>query len=109
MNDNLYLVNLISDCSPGKLPEAKALEDQWRQDLPNREEQIGKVQDLNWDAFWFFLVKPHIQQMATKCLADVVNLMVPELSDAMYTTQLHSRLSHPPEVEQMLSICQLQV
>lgn len=59
VNDSLYLANLISDCSPRKLPKEKALEDQWRQDLSNREEQIGKVKNLTWDSFWFFLVKPH--------------------------------------------------
>lgn len=109
VNDSLYMANLSSDCSPVKLPKAKALEYQWRQEIASREEQIGKVKNLTWDEFWFFLIKLHSQQMAMKFLFEAVNLMVPKLSDATYTTQLYSRMIHPPKIQPMLSICQLQV
>ena len=92
VNNSLHMSNLIFDCSLSKLPKAKALEHHWRQELASREKQIEEVQNLTWDAFWFLLVKPHSQQMAMKCLSDTVNFVVPEPSDATYTTQLHSRM-----------------
>ena len=61
VNNSLHMSNLISDCSPGKLPKAKALEHHWRQEMANREKQIREVQNLTWDTFWSFLVKPHSQ------------------------------------------------
>lgn len=108
VNNSLHMSNLISDCSPGKLPKVKALKHHWRQELKSREKQIGEVQNLTWDKFLFLLVKPHSQQMAMKFLFDAINCMVPELSDATYTTQLHSRMSQPPEIQPMLAICELQ-
>ena len=109
VNDNVYGENLISDCSLGKLPKAKVLENQWKRDLATKDEQFSRVHNLTWDAYWSLLVKPHSQQMTIKCLANVVDRMVPELSDAMYMGQLHSRMSRPPEIQSMLSICQLQI
>ena len=72
-----------------------------------REQLIGGIHSLTWEKFWFFLVKPHSQQMVVKCLTDVINHMIPELVDATFTTQLHSHMSHPPEVQPMLAIFQL--
>jgi len=89
VNDNLYGVNLICHCLLAKLPKEKMLENQWKQDLGTKDEQISRVQSLTWDAYWSFLIKPHGQQMTIKCLADIVDFMVPELSDAMYMGQLH--------------------
>lgn len=109
VNDNLYGANLISDCSPGNLPKAKVLENQWKQDLDTKDEQINRVQSLNCDVYWSFLVKPHSQQMTIKSLVDVVDRMMPELSDSTYTGQLQSRMSHPPEIQSMLSIFRLRV
>ena len=109
VNDNLYGTNLISDCSPGNLPKAKVLKNQWRQYLDTKEEHLNKVQSLNWDAYWSFLVKPHSQQMTIKFLVDVVDRMMPKLSDATYIGQLHSRMIHPPEIQSMLSICWLRI
>jgi len=37
VNDSLYMAKLIFDFSPGRLPKAKALEGQWRQELASRE------------------------------------------------------------------------
>jgi len=94
---------------PGNLPKAKVLEKQWKQDLDTKEEQLNRVQSLNWDAHWSFVVKPYSQQITIKCLVDAVDCMMPELSDATYTGQLHSRMSHPPEIQTMLSICRLKI
>jgi len=107
VNHNLYGANLISDCSPGKLPKTKVLENQWKQNVATKDEQLSRVQSLTWDAYWSFFVKPHSQQMTINFLANVVDHMVPELLDATYMGQLHSRMSHPPKIQNMLSICQL--
>ena len=61
VNDNLYGANLISDCSTGKLPKAKVLENQLKQDLATKDEQLNRIQSLTWDAYGSFLVKPHSQ------------------------------------------------
>ena len=42
-----------------------------------------------------------------KCLTDAIGHMIPELNDATYTAQLHSRMSHPLELQLMLAIGQL--
>ncbi len=108
INNNLHISNLITDYSPGKLPKVKLLEQHWKQELTQREKLIVGIQILTWETLWFFLVKPHNQQMAMKCLSDAINYMVSELSDATYTAQLHSRMSRSPEIQPMLAICQLQ-
>jgi len=108
-NDNLHSANLIFECSPKNLPKAKVLEKQLKQDLNTKEKKIKKLKSLNWDANWFYLVKPHIQQMTIKCLADALECMMPELSDAVYTDQLHARVSYPLEIQSTLEICQLKM
>jgi len=65
INDNLHSANLIFECSLENLPKAKVLEKQWKQDLNTREEQLKKLKSLNWDTHWFYLVKPHSQQMTS--------------------------------------------
>jgi len=45
--------------------------------------------------------------MTIKCLTDAANRMMLELSNAVYTGQLHARMSHLPEIQNMLEICQL--
>jgi len=107
INDTLYLSNLISECTPGKLPSAKALEQTCKQELEKRERLITSIQSLTWDTFWFFLVKPHIQKEAMKCLTDAFAYMIPEITDAACFAQLHSCMSHLPELQPMLAICQL--
>ena len=59
INDTLYLSNLISQCTPGKLLSAKALEQTCNQELEKKEKLIASIQSLTWDTFWFFLVKPY--------------------------------------------------
>ena len=105
--DTLYLFNLISQFTPGKFPSTKASEQTCNQELENKERLIADIQSLTWDTFWFFLVKPYSQRTTLKCLIDAVDYMIPEIHDATYSTQLHSRLSHPPELQPMLAICQL--
>jgi len=79
------------------------------QDLAIKEEELNRVQSLTWDAYWSFFIKPHSHYMTIKCLAYAVDRMVPKLSDATYTGQLHSRMSHPLEIQNMLSICHLRI
>jgi len=96
INDTLYLSNLISKCSPGKLPSVKTLEQTWKQELEKRERLIVGIQTLTWETFWFFLVKPHSQRTAMKCLTDAISYVIPEITNTTYIAQLHSRMSHPP-------------
>jgi len=71
----------------------KSLEQQWKQELMHREKLIKGIHSLTWETFWFFLVKPHSQQMVMKCLTDAINDIIPKLVDATFTAQLHSRMS----------------
>ena len=86
---------------------AKTLEQKCNQELEKNGRLIAGVQSLTWDAFWFFLIKPYSQRAALKCLTDAIGYMIPEIQDATYSVQLNSRLSHPPELQPMLEICQL--
>lgn len=43
INNNLHMSNLITDCSPGKLPKAKSLKQHWKQELADKEKQIGGI------------------------------------------------------------------
>ena len=85
----------------------KALEQTWKQELEKRERLIVGIQTLTWETFWFFLVKPYSQRTAIKGLTDAISYMIPEITDATYTAQLHLCMSHPPELQPMLAICQL--
>lgn len=105
--DTMYLSNLISECTQGKLPSVKELEQTWKQELEKRQRLIVGIQTLTWETFWFFLVKPYSQRTTIKCLTDAIGQMILEITDATYTAQLHSHMSHPPELQPMLAICQL--
>lgn len=59
INNNLHMSNLITDFSPGKLPQENLLEQHWKQELKHMEKLIGGIQSLTWETFWFFLVKLH--------------------------------------------------
>lgn len=107
INDTLYLSNLITECSPGELPSIKTLEETWKQELEKRERLIAGIQTLTREIFWFFLVKPHNERTMIKCLKDVIGYMIPEITDATYTAQLHLCMSHPLELQLMLAIFQL--
>ena len=107
INNSLYLSNLIT-VFPRKLPPVKALEQTWKHELDQMERLIADIQILTWETFWFFLVKPYSKRTTMKCLTDAIGHVIPELNDATYTAQLHSRMSHPPELYPMLTICQLQ-
>jgi len=92
INNSLHLSNLFANFSPGKLPKVKLFEQHWKQELMQREKLIRSIQSLTWETFWFFLVKPHSQQMAMKCLTDAINRMIPKFVDATYIAQLHSQM-----------------
>lgn len=105
INDTLYLSNLIIECTPRKLPSMKPLEETWKHELEKREKLIADIQTLTWDNFQFFLVKLQNQQIVMKCLTDAIGCMIIKINDATYTAQLHSRMSHLPELQPMLAIC----
>lgn len=70
INNTLYLSNLILECTPGKLPSVKELEQTWKQELEKRQRLIADIQTLTWETFWFFLVKPYSQRISIKYLTD---------------------------------------
>jgi len=107
VNDTLYLANIVSQCTPGKITTANALEQTCYPDLEGRARSITAVDTLNIEAYWRFLIKPHEQRSALKCLTDAVQCMIPDIQDSTYAAQLSSRLNKPPEVEPMLAINQL--
>jgi len=98
---------MISQCTPGKFLLAKTLEQACNQELEKNGRLIAGIQSLTWDTYWLFLVKPYSQRAALKCLTDAIGCIIPEIHDATYSAQLHSRLSRPPKLEPMLAICQL--
>ena len=83
------------------------MEQTCNQELEKNGRLIAGIQGLTWDTFWFFLVKPYSQRAALKCLTDAIGYMIPEIHDAMYLAQLHSRLIPPPELQPMLAKFQL--
>ena len=107
VNNTLYLSNMISQCTPGKLTTMKTLEQSCYPDLEEKGRLIVGINSLTWDTYWFFLVKPHTQRAALKCLTDAIGYIIPDIQDAPYVAQLSSRLNRPPEVEPMLAISQL--
>jgi len=107
VNDTLYIANMISQCTPGKVTTANALEQTCYPKLEGRGRLIAGVNSLNMETYWHFLVKPHEQRAALKCLTDAIQCMIPDIQDATYAAQLSSRLNKPPEIEPMLAINQL--
>jgi len=59
INDTLYLSNMISQCTPGKLLSAKTLEQSCYQELEKNGRLITGINSLTWDTYWLFLVKPY--------------------------------------------------
>ena len=107
VNDTLYLSNMITQCTPGKLTPSKALEMSCYPELEKTGRLITGINSLTWDTYWLFLIKPYSQRAALKCLTDAIRSIVPDIQDATYATQLNSCLSRPPEVEPMLAMCQI--
>ena len=40
INDILYATNLISDCTPGKLPKVKEADSRWKEEIINKNQHI---------------------------------------------------------------------
>ena len=106
VNDTLYLANMISQCTPGSITTANMVEQTSYHDLEEQRKLITGVNTLTSEAYWSFLIKPHTQRTALKCLTDALGCLIPDIQDATYDAQLTSRLNTPPEVEPMLAICQ---
>ena len=107
VNNTLYLANMISQCTPGKITTANLIEQTSYPDLEEKGRLIAGVNTLTFDAYWLFFIKPHTQRSALKCLTDALGCIIPDIQDATYASQLCSRLNKPPEVEPMLAISQL--
>jgi len=107
VNDTLYLSNMISQCTPGKLTTTNTLEQTLYPDLEERGRLIAGINSVSLEAYWLFLIKPHTQRATLKCLIDAIGYIIPDIQDATYVAQLSSRLNKPPEVEPMLAISQL--
>ena len=105
INNTIYLSNMISQCTPGKLLSPKTLEQSCCQELEKNGKLITGITSLTWDTYWLFLVKPYSQKAALKCLTDAIACIIPDIHDATYAAQINSRLSRPQEVEPMLAIC----
>ena len=88
VNDTLYLANIVSQCTPGKITTANALEQTCYPDLEGRARSITAVDTLNMEAYWRFLIKPHEQRSALKCLTDAVQCMIPDIQDSTYAASL---------------------
>jgi len=61
VNDTLYLANMISQCTPGKLTSAKTLEQSCYPELEKTGRLITGINSLTWDTYWLFLIKPYSQ------------------------------------------------
>ena len=107
VNNTLYLANMISQCTPGKMTTPNALELTCYPELEEKGRLIAGVKSLSLDAYWLFLIKPHTQRSALKCLTDAIGCIIPDIQDATYAAQLSSCLNKPSEVEPMLAINQL--
>lgn len=107
VKNTLYLANMISQCTRGSITTTNMIEQTSYLDLEEKGRLIAGVNTLTFDAYWLFLIKPHTQRSALKCLTYAIECIIPDIQDATYAAQLSSRLNKPPEVEPMLAISQL--
>ena len=104
VNDTLYLSNIVTQCTPGKVITAHTLEQLSYPELEKTGKLIAGVNSLSIETYWHFLIKPYEQRAAIKCLTDAVQYMIPEIQDATFAAQLSSRTNKPPEIQPMLDI-----
>ena len=95
VNNTLYLANMISQCTPGSITTANMIEQTSYHGLEEKRKLIAGVNTLTSDAYWLFLIKPHTQRLALKCLIDALKCLIPDIQDATYDAQLTSRLNTP--------------
>ena len=109
VNNTLYLENMISQCRPGKMTTTNTLEQSCYPELEEKGRLIAGINRLNLEAYWLFLIKPHTQRAALKCLTNAIGCVIPDIQDATYAAQLSLRLNKTLEVEPMLAINQLRL
>ena len=63
-----------------------------------------KMEKLDLEKYWRYLVKPHSQWLMLCHLTDTSSYMLPPLFDDVFTRNVHIRLGQPPEVNPMLNI-----
>ena len=107
INDTLYLSNMISQCTPGKLLSAKTLEQSCYQELEKNGRLIAGINSLTWDTYWLFLVKPYSQWMTLRCSITSTQKMVPALTYAIFDGQLKSTIDQPMQLKPMTNIYDL--
>ena len=105
VNENLLMANLISETTPGFLPNAQHLQTSWRRKAEERSESIKRLTKLNWDSYWTYLVKPHSQCMTLKCIINSAEKMSLALADSVFVGQLKSKVGQPTLLKQMLNAC----
>ena len=77
INNTLYLSNMISQCTPGKLKTTNTLEQTCYPDCEKKGRLIAGINSLNMEAYWLFLIKPHTQKAALKCLTEAIGCILP--------------------------------
>ena len=107
VNNTIYMANMISQCTPRKMTTTNTLEQKFYPELEEKGRLIVGVKSLTSDAYWLFLIKPHTQRSAPKCLTDAIGCIIPDIQDATYAAQLSSCLNKSLEVQPMLAINQL--
>ena len=58
INENFHGANLVAESIPGFLPDAKQLEQQWKQTVEDKVKVIRQTTRIDWEAYWQNLVKP---------------------------------------------------
>jgi len=95
INENLHGANLVAESILGFLPDAKQLEQQWKQAAEEKVKVIRQMTRLDWEAYWQHLVKPHNQCMTLRCPTTSTEKMVPALTDVIFDGQLKAEVSRP--------------
>ena len=102
VNNTLYLSNVISQCTPGQLTATNMLEHSCYRELEKNGRLIAGINSLTWDAYWFFLVKPHNQRAALKCLIDTIGYIIPDIQDATFAANSACASTDHPKWSQCL-------
>lgn len=88
INKNLHRANLISETTPGSLPNVRQLQTRWKYIAEEKAESIKRITKLNWNTYWQHLVKPHSQCMTLKFLTTSTEKIAPPLADSVFIGQL---------------------
>lgn len=107
INGNLHSSNLVAESILGFLPNAKQLEQQWKQGKTEKEEAIRKTTRLNSQAHWQHSVKPNSQWMTQWCLTTSTKKMVATLTNVVFVGRLKAEAGQPTQLKPMMDIFDL--